>query len=190
MSGEERRRVLKRRRSIQRCLDEQILEEALTETKLEESVMDEEIVEREREIFGTRRRTIRLEMGIASAKKKIRLQTLGNRVESTLDRLNYAKDSLNTSVAKKIQLIEDEYSKDKAAHELELQRINREEERMQDSLRLRQRDRLIFLARDLNKTEEELVARIQANETDDQISEDEDQEDEDDGEEEDEVEDE
>ena len=73
---------------------------------------------------------------------------------------------------------------------MELQRINREEERMQNSLRLRQRDRLIFLARDLDKTEEELVAKIQANETDDQISEDEDQEDEDDGEEEDEVEDE
>ena len=162
----------------------------MTEAQLEESVMEEDIIEREKEIFGTRRRTVRLEMGISEARKKIRLQTLGNRVESTLDRLNYAKDSLNASVAKKIQVIEDQYSKDRSAHELELQRINREEERMQNSLRLRQRDRMIFLARDLDSAEEQLVASIQANETDDQIAEDEGQEDEDDGEEGDEVEDE
>ena len=155
----------------------------MTEAQLEESVMEEDIIEREKEIFGTRRRTIRLEMGIASARKKIRLQTLGNRVESTLDRLNYAKDSLNASVAKKIQVIEDQYSKDRSAHELELQRINREEERMQTNLRIRQQDRIIFLARDLDTAEEQLVASIQANETDDQLAEDQGQEDEDEGEE-------
>ena len=150
--------------------------------------MDEDIIEREKEIFGTRRRTVRLEMGIAEARKKIRLQTLGNRVESTLDRLNYAKDSLNASVARKIQVIEDKYSKERATHELELQRINREEERMQTNLRIRQQDRIIFLARDLDTAEEQLVASIQANETDDQLAEDQGQEDEDEGGEEDEVE--
>ena len=163
----------------------------MTEAQLEESVMEEDIIEREKEIFGTRRRTVRLEMGIAEAKKKIRLQTLKNRVESTLDRLNYAKDSLNVSVARKIQDIEDKYTKERSTHEVELQRINREEERMQANLRIRQQDRIIFLARDPDTAEEQLVASIQANETDDQLAEDEGregQEDEDEGEEEDEVE--
>ena len=163
----------------------------MTEAQLEESVMEEDIVDKEKEIFGTRRRTIRLEMGIAEARKKIRLQTLGNRVESTLDRLNYAKDSLNVSVARKIQDIEDKYTKERSTHEVELQRINREEERMQANLRIRQQDRIIFLARDPDTAEEQLVASIQANETDDQLAEDEGregQEDEDEGEEEDEVE--
>ena len=169
--------MLKRRRSIQRSLDQQVIQEAETEAKLEESVMEEEIVEREREVFGTRRHTVRLEMGIASAKKKMRLQKLGDRVESALDRLNYARESLNTSSAKKIKLIEDKYTKDKAAHEKELQHIDREEESMKDSHRLRRRDRQIFLARDVNKAEEELVAGIQANENEDPLSEDEDQED-------------
>ena len=155
----------------------------MTEAQLEESVMEEDIIEREKEIFGTRRRTVRLEMGISEARKKIRLQTLGNRVESTLDRLNYAKDSLNVSVARKIQDIEDKYTKERSTHEVELQRINREEERMQTNLRIRQQDRIIFLARDPDTAEEQLVASIQANETDDQLAEDQGQEDEDEGEE-------
>ena len=178
--------MLKRRRSIQRSLDQQVLQEAETEAKLEESVMEEEIVEREREVFGTRRHTVRLEMGIAAARKRMRLQKLADRVESALDRLTYAKESLQTNSAKKIKLIEDQYTREKAAHEKELQHIATEEESMKDSHRLRRRDRQIFLARDVNKAEEELVAGIQANETEDPLSEDEDQEDEDYGEEEDE----
>ena len=155
----------------------------MTEAQLEESVMEEDITERRQQIFETRRRTVRLEMGIAEAKKKIRLQTIENRVESTLDRLNYAKDSLNVSVARKIQVIEEKYTKERSTHEVELQRIDREEERYQANLRISQQDRLIFIARDPDTAQEQLIASIQANETEDQLAEDHGQDDEDEGEE-------
>ena len=156
----------------------------MTEAQLEESVMEEDITERRQQIFETRRRTVRLEMGIAEAKKKIRLQTIENRVESTLDRLSYAKDSLNVSVARKIQAIEDMYTKERSTHEVELQRIDREEERYQADLRISQQDRLIFNARDPDTAQEQLIASIQANETEDHGQEDEDEGEEDEGEEE------
>ena len=155
----------------------------MTEAQLEESVMEEDITERRQQIFETRRRTVRLEMGIAEAKKKIRLQTIENRVEATLDRLNYAKDSLNVSVARKIQVIEDKYTKERSTHEVELQRIDREEERYQANLRISQQDRLIFIARDPDTAQEQLMASIQANETEDHGQEDEDEGEEDEEEE-------
>ena len=172
----------KRRRSIQRSLDQQVLQEAETEAKLEESVMEEEIVEREREVFENRRQNVQLEMGIAAARKRMRLQKLADRVESALDRLTYAKESLQTNSAKKIKLIEDQYTREKAAHEKELQHIATEEESKKDSHRLRRRDRQSFLARDANKAEEDLVAGIQAIENEDLLSEDEDHEDQEDAE--------
>ena len=147
----------------------------MTEAQLEESVMEEDITERRQQIFETRRRAVRLEMGIADAKKKIRLQTIENRVESTLDRLNYAKDSLNVSVARKIQGIEEKYTKERSTYEVELQRIDREEERYQANLRISQQDRLIFIARDPDTAQEQLIASIQANETEDHGQEDEDE---------------
>ena len=158
--------MLKRRRSIQRTLDEQVLEEALTEANLEESIMDADIIEREQEIFGTRRRTIRLEMGIASARKRIRLQTLEARVESALDRLNYAKDSLAASVIRRVKLIEDEFTHGEATHEEALRSIDQEEEAMQASIGQRRQERLIFRANDA-ENQDQIVARIQAAETDD-----------------------
>ena len=47
VTPEERIRMQKRKRSIQRSIDLQILQEAETEAQLEESVMEEEIVSRE-----------------------------------------------------------------------------------------------------------------------------------------------
>ena len=167
----------KRKRSIQRSIDLQVLQEAETEARLEESVMDEEIVNRESQVFENRRENVRLEMGIAAARKKMVLHKLASKVESVLDRLAYAKESLEKNSARKIQLIEDQYTREKAANKKELQHIAKEEENKKDSHRLRRRDRQSFHARDPNKAEEDLVARIQSNEDEDWVSDDEDDED-------------
>ena len=172
----------KRKRSNQRSIDLQVLQEAETEAKLEESVMDEEIVSRESQVFENRRQNVRLEKAIAAARKKMVLQKLASNVESSLDRLAFATESLQKNSAKKIQRIEDQYSRAKAANERELQHIATEEESKKDSHRLRRRDRLSFHARDANKAQEDLVAGIQASENEDLFSDDEDDEDEEDAE--------
>ena len=177
----------KRKRSIQRSIDEQVLQEAETEAKLEESVMDEEIVSRESKVFENRRHNVRLEMEIAAARKKMLLQKLASKVESALDRLAFATESLQRNSARKIQLIEDKYAREKAVNERELQHIATEEETKKDSHRLRRRDRLIFHARDVTKAVEDLIAGIQASENEDLLSDDEDHEDEEYAEDDDEV---
>ena len=169
----------KRKRSIQRSIDEQVLQEAEMEAKLEESVMEEEIVSRESRVFENRRQNVRLEMAIAAARKKMLLQKLADKVESALDRLAFATESLQKNSAKKIQLIEDQYTREQDGNERELQHIATEEQNKKDSHRLRRRDRLIFHARDANKAEEDLVAGIQASENEDLLSDNEDHEDED-----------
>ena len=177
----------KRKRSIQRSIDEQVLQEAETEAKLEESVMDEEIVSRESKVFENRRHNVRLEMQIAAAKKKMLLQKLASKVKSALDRLAFAQESLQQNSARKIKQIEDKYAREEAANERELQHIATEEETKKDSHRLRRRDRQSFHARDSTKAEEDLVAGIQASENEDLLSDDEDHEDEEYAEDDDEV---
>ena len=168
----------KRKRSIQRSIDEQVLQEAETEAKLEESVMSEEIVSRESKVFENRRQNVRLEMEIATARKKTLLQKLADKVESALDRLAFATESLQKNSAKKIKLIEDQYTREQDGNERELQHIATEEQNKKDSHRLRRRDRQIFHARDTTRAEEDLVAGIQASENEDLLSDDEDHEDE------------
>ena len=180
MSPGERRRVQKRKRSIQRSIDLQVMQEAETEAKLEESVMEEEIVSRESRVFENRRHNVRLEMAIAAARKKMLLQKMADKVKSALDRLAYATESLQQNSARKIQLIEDQYTREKALNERELQNIATEEEIKRDSHRLGRRERQSFYARDATKAEEDLVAGIQASENEDLLSDEEDHEDEED----------
>ena len=170
----------KRQRNIQKYLDEQVLQEAATEAWLEESMMEEEIVSREHQVFENRRQNIKLEMEIAAARKKTQLQKLATKVKSALDRLAFATESLQKNSAKKIQLIEDQYSREKAANERAMQNIATEEEIKRDRHRRGRRDHLSFHARDASKAEEELVAGIQANENEDLLSDEEDHEDEED----------
>ena len=174
----------KRKRSIQRSIDLQVLQEAETEAKLEESVMEEEIVSRESQVFENRRQNVRLEMAIAATRKKMLLQKLAGKVESALDRLAFATESLQKNSAKKIQLIEDQYTREQDGNERELMHIATEEQNRKDSHRLRRGDRLIFHARDVNRAEEDLIAGIQASENEDLISDDEDEEDAEDNEDE------
>ena len=169
----------KRRRSIQRSIDLQVLQEAETEAKLEESVMEEEIVSRESQVFENRRQNVRLEMGIAAARKKMLLQKLASKVKSALDRLAFAQESLQQNSARKIQEIEDKYAREEDINERKLQKIAAEEETKKNIHKRRRRDHLIFHARDINKAEEDLIAGIQASETEEPLSEDEDQEDQD-----------
>ena len=172
----------KRKRSIQRSIDEQVLQEAETEAKLEESVMDEEIGSRESRVFENRRQNVQLEMEIAAARKKTLLQKLADKVESALDRLAFATESLQKNSAKKIKLIEDQYTREQDGNERELQHIATEEQNKKDSHRLRRRDRQIFHARDTTRAEEDLVAGIQASENEDLLSDDEAYQDEEDAE--------
>ena len=123
-------------------------------------------------------------MAIAAARKKMVLQKLANKVESSLDRLAFATESLQKNSARKIQRIEDQFSREKAANKRELQHIATEEENKRDSHRLWRRDRLSFHARDADKAEEDLIAGIQASENEDLPSDDEDEEDEEDAEDE------
>ena len=161
-------------------MDLQVLEEAETEARLEESIMDEEIVQKESKVFEIRRQRIRLEMAIAAAKKKTLLQKLSTKVKSALDRLAYATESLQRNSARKIQTIEDQYAREQAQHERELQHINTEEKNKADSHRLRRRDRQVFHGRDATEAEEDLVASVQASETEDLLTDDEDAEEEED----------
>ena len=177
-------RINKRKRSIQRYLDLHVIQEAETEAKLEESTMEEEIVSRENQVFENRRQNVRLEMAIAAARKKTVLEKLANRVEASLDRLAFATECLKEESARKIQRIENEYSREKTANERELQHIQTEEETKRDSHRLRRRDRQVFHGRDVDKAEEDLIAGIQASENEDMFSDDEDIEDEEDAEDE------
>ena len=172
--------MLKRKRSIQRQMDRQVLEEAETEAKLEESIMDEEIVQKESKVFEIRRQRIRLETAIAAAKKKTLLQKISTKVKSALDRFKYATESLDMTSAKKIQAIEDQYAREQAQRERELQHINTEEQNKADSHRLRRRDRQVFHGRDATEAEEDLVASVQASETEDLLTDDEDAEEEED----------
>ena len=138
--------------------------------------MAEEFVDRENQVFQNRRDFVRLEMGISASRKEIQLQKLGLKVGSVLDRLTYAKESLEKSSARKIKEIEDKYTRELAAYKQQLQRIEDKEKNKKDCHRLMRRHHQSFHARDLNKAEEDLVARIQSNE--DKDSEEEDNEDE------------
>ena len=79
VSPGERRRVQKRKRSLQDRLDLQVLQEAENEAKLEESMMDEEILDKEKKVYENRRQNISLEMAVATARKKTRLKKLADR---------------------------------------------------------------------------------------------------------------
>ena len=163
----------KRKRSIQRSIDLQVLEEAETEARLEESIMDEEIVQRETQVLENRRQNIQLQMAMADTRKKTLLEKLAAKVESALERLAYATESLNRNSARRIQTIEDQYAREQAQYKRELQHIATEEKNKKDSHRLRRRDHLVFHGRDATEAEEDLVAGIQASETKDLHAEDE-----------------
>ena len=167
----------KRQRSIQRSIDRQILQEAEDGARLEESLMAAEFVDRENQMLQNRRDNVRLEMGISASRKDIQLKKLGLKVGSALDRLEYAKESLEKSSARKIKEIEDEYTRDMDAYEQQLQGIEDEEQNKKDGHRLMRRHHQTFHARVLNQAEEDLVAKIQRDEDED--SEEEGEEDED-----------
>jgi hypothetical protein len=174
----------KRKRSIQKYLNLRVIQEAETEARLEESDMEESIFDREIQLLENRRQTIRLNMAIASARKNNVLEKLGNRVEASLDRLTFATESLRDDCARKVQKVENEYTRDEAANLRELQHIDAEEEAKRDSHRLRRLDRKVFHARDIEKAEEDLIAGIQASENEEMLSDEDEIEDEEDAEDE------
>jgi hypothetical protein len=183
VTPDDRRRMeRKRQKNIQKHLDAQVLQEAATEAWLEESMMETEVVSREQLVFDSRRKIIRWQMEIDAAKKKNELHKLASKVESALNRFAYARESLQQQSAQRIQEIEDTYSREQDINERKLRKLATEEEAKTNNHKLNRKDHRIFHATDVNKAEDELIAGIQASETEEPLSEDEDPEDEDDDE--------
>ena len=157
VSPGERRRAYKRQRGI----DREILKEAEDDARLEESVMATEFIDKEALMMKNRRDNVNLEMGMSASREDIQLKKLGLKVGSVLDRLKIAKESLEKSSAKKIKVIEDEYTRDMDTFEQQLTAIDDEEQNKQDGHRLMRRHHQTLHARDLHQEEEDLVSRIQ-----------------------------
>jgi hypothetical protein len=161
----------RRRRSIQKHLNLRVIQEAVNEARLEESAMEESIFDREIQLLENRRQAIRLAMAIATARRDNVLVRLGNRVESSLDRLTFATETLRDDSARKVQKVEEDHTRSEAANQRELQLIAAEETAKRDSHRLRKIDREVFHGRDTEKAEEDLIEGIQASESEEMPSE-------------------
>ena len=169
----------KRQKIIQENLDAQVLQEAATEAWLEESMMDSEVVSKEQLMYDSHRKIIRWQMQIDEARKKNELSVLATKVDSALTRFAYAQESLQQMSAERIQVIEDEHSREQAVNERRLRHLDEEEEAKLDHHRRNRLDHRIFHAKDVKKAEDEIVAGIQASEAEENLS-DEDEDDEDD----------
>ena len=142
--------------------------------------MVESIFDREIQLLENRRQAIRLAMAIATARRDNVLLRLGNAVESSLDRLNFASETLRDDSARKVKTVEDDFSREEAVHQRELQLIDAEEKAKRDSHRLSKIDREVFHSRDTEKAGEDLIEAIQASESEEMPSEEDEIEDEDD----------
>ena len=165
----------KRRTSIQRFLNSRVMEEAETEARLEESKKVETIFSKEIQLFENRREAIRLARTIEAAKRDNVLQVMGNAVQESLERLNFARDTLQEDSARKVKMVEDDFSREEAAHLRDLQLIDAEEKATRNSHRLSIIDHEVFHTRDTEQAGEMLVEAIQASESEEMPSEEEDE---------------
>jgi hypothetical protein len=170
----------KRQKLIQENLDAQVLEEAATEAYLDESMMESEVLSKEKMMYDNHRQIIRWQMQIDEARKKNALSVLATKVDSTLTRFAYAQESLQRMSAERIQVIEDEHSREQAVNERRLRHLDEEEEAKLDRHRRNRQEHRIFHAKDVKKAEDEIIAGIQASEAEEQLSDDEGPDDEDD----------
>ena len=180
-------RSTKRKHSIQRRLDDQVIEQAEHEARLEESQLEDDFNTPEATILSNRRTNLDLQEEMDSKRRRVILTKIENNTKATLERFDFAKTSLNTSAAAKIQSVEDRYARRQLEREKERRAIEKEEKDLQDTLNKGKTDYAIFHASD-NAALENLFASVQAPETEDahdqdteeEEEEDQDQEDEDD----------
>ena len=170
-------RSTKRKHSIQRRLDDQVIEQAEHEARLEESQLEDDFNTPEATILSNRRTNLDLEEQMDSKRRRVILTKIENNTKATLERFDFAKTSLNTSAAAKIQSVEDRYARKQLEREKERQQIEKEEKDLQDNLNKGKTDYAIFHASD-NAALENLVASVQAPETEDANDQDTEEEDE------------
>ena len=170
-------RSTKRKHSIQRRLDDQVIEQAEHEARLEESQLEDDFNTPEATILSNRRTNLDLEEQMDSKRRRVILTKIENNTKATLERFDFAKTSLNTSAAAKIQSVEDRYARRQLEREKERRQIEKKEKDLQANLNKGKTDYAIFHASD-NAALENLVASVQAPETEDAHDQDEDEEDE------------
>ena len=161
-----RSRINKRKRSIQQRLDQQVLEEAEHEARLEESQLEDDFNTPEATILANRKKNLELQEKMDGTRKKVILEKIDHNIKTTLERFDFAKASLSTSAAAKIKSVEDGYARRQLERERERRGIEKEEKKMQDTLNKSKTDYAIFHAGDYNALEN-LVAAVQAPETED-----------------------
>ena len=176
--------INKRKRSLQQRLDQQVLEEAEHEARLEESQLEDEFEKPEATILAYRKKSLQLQEQMDETRKKVTLEKIDQNIKATLERFDYAKASLSTSAAAKIKSVEDRYARKQLEREKERRQIEKEEKELQDALHKGKTDYAIFHASD-NAALENLIAAVQAPETEDSHDQDQDDQDTDEEEEED-----
>ena len=137
--------------------------------------------------MSNRRTNLNLEEEMDSKRRRVILTKIEDHTKATMERFDFAKTSLNASATAKIKSVEDRYDRRQLEREKERRQIEKKEKDLQDKLNKGKTDYAIFHADD-NAALENLVASVQAPETEDandqdteeEDEEEEDQEDEDD----------
>ena len=176
MAQDERSRPQKRKRSVQRQLNQQVLELAEHEARLEESQLEEEN-QLEARILGNRRANVEMEEEMDSKRKKTLLTKLEDNVMATLARFDFATASLNQSIAIKIKAVEDSHTRRENERKKEMLVIAKEERDLKDALDRSKQDYAVYHAQD-HAVLEDMVASIQTSEPEDMQDQDEDEEEE------------
>ena len=156
-----------------------MIEEADHAARLEESQLEDEFEKPEAKILAYRKKSLELQEKMDEDRRKLTLEKLNQGIEATLERFDYARDSLTTAAAAKVKKVEDDYAKKQLERAKERRAIEREEKKRQDKLNRSKTDYAIFHAGDYNALEN-LVSAVQAPE----MEEDQDQEEEEEEEEE------
>ena len=167
MAQDERSRPQKRKRSVQRQLNQQVLEQAEHEARLEESQLEEDFLRYEARILSNRRANLEMQEEMDSKRKKTLLTKLEDNVMAIQARFDFAAASLNQSIAAKIKDVEDSHTRRKIERKKELLKIDKEEKDLKDALDRSKQDYALYHTQD-HAFLEDMVMTIQAQEPEDQ----------------------
>ena len=150
----------KRKRSLQQGLDTQIIEEADHAARLEESQREDDFEKPEAKILAYRKKSLELLEKMDEARRKLTLEKLNQGIEATLERFDYARDSLTNAAAAKVKKVEDDYAKIQLERAKERQAIEKEEKKHKDDLNRSRTDYALFHADTYNGLDN-FVATVQ-----------------------------
>ena len=167
MAQGERSRAQKRKRSVQRQLNQQVLEQAEHEARLEESQLEEDFLRYEARILSNRRANLEMQEEMDSKRKKTLLTKLEDNVMAIQARFDFAAASLNQSIAAKIKDVEDSHTRRKIERKKELLKIDKEEKDLKDALDRSKQDYALYHTQD-HAFLEDMIMTIQAQEPEDQ----------------------